>query len=237
MMRFADRVEAGKFVAEKLAVRGYRGADAVILALPRGGIPVGFEVANRLGLPLDVLVVRKLGFPGHEEFAMGAIASGGTIFLDTEVIQRAALPKQAIDSVVAREEQELQRRDRAYRDGRPRIPVQGKTVILVDDGLATGSTMRAAIKALRKESPRSIVVAVPVGAEETCLMLKAEADEVICATTPDPFQAVGLWYKDFTQTTDEEVRDYLRRAHESQPISTNPAPPTGKDTGKISSLG
>lgn len=223
-MRFADRTEAGKVLAERLSESEFA-HDAVVLALPRGGIPVAYEVAVRLKLPLDIFVVRKLGFPGHEELAMGAIASGGTTVLDTAVIQSASIQDDVVTSVIEREQHELERREKAYRDGRARLQVTGRDVILVDDGLATGYTMRAAITALRKASPRSITVAVPVGAEETCNVLTSEADRVLCATTPDPFYAVGLWYEDFTQTTDEQVRDYLRRAY------SRPAPGSGLSPG------
>lgn len=211
-MRFANRNAAGKMLADQLVARGY-GADDVVLALPRGGIPVGYEVALKLQAPLDVFLVRKLGFPGNEEFAMGAIASGGTIVLDEQVIARAQIPQSVVESVIQKETSELQRRDRAYRDGRRMIDVAGRNVILVDDGLATGQTMKAAVRALRSSDAKSITVAVPVGAEETCQMLTGEADHVICGTTPDPFYAVGMWYEDFTQTTDEQVREWLRLAY------------------------
>jgi predicted phosphoribosyltransferase len=187
--------------------------DVLVLALPRGGVPVAFEVARVLHAPLDVFLVRKLGMPGREEFAIGAIASGGVRVLNEDVVQALRLPDDVIDALTEQESQELERRERAYRDDRPAPEVHGKTVILVDDGLATGSTMRAAITALRRLDPSRIVVAVPVGAPEACAEFRHEADEAICAKEPTPFHAVGLWYEDFSQTTDEQVRDVLARAH------------------------
>jgi len=186
--------------------------DVVVLALPRGGVPVAFEVAQALNVPLDIFLVRKLGVPGHEELAMGAIASGGVRILNDDVVNYLRIPDGIIDEVAAAEQQELGRRERLYRDGGPALDVRGRTVILIDDGLATGSTMRAAIAALRAQHPAAIVVAVPVAAEATCHEFRDEADDVICAYTPEPFYAVGLWYKDFSQTTDDEVRDLLARA-------------------------
>lgn len=231
-MKFANRTEAGKILAEHLQTRSL-GTSPVVLALPRGGIPVGYEVARRLSVPLDVFVVRKLGFPGNEEFAMGAIASGGTIVLDDAVISTAKVPREVVDSVIAKEQRELERRERAYRDGRQSTPLEGRDVILVDDGLATGQTMRAAVRALRKVHPRSITVAVPVGAEDTCNLLAREADTVICATTPDPFYAVGMWYDDFTQTTDEQVREWLRLAFSQQSSDDSAASPAARGPGEI----
>ena len=190
---------------EKFAQRD----DVVVLALPRGGVPVGYEVARALGAPLDVFVVRKLGLPGHPEFAMGAIASGDVKVLNEEVVATFSVSQEAIDAVTRRERLELARRERAYRDGRPLLPIEGRLVILVDDGLATGSTMRAAVLAIRRLHPARIVVAVPVGASQTCRDLREIADEVVCVLTPEPFQAVGLWYTEFSQTTDEEVRQLL----------------------------
>ena len=210
-MRFRDRTDAGRRLAAKLA--DYAGRDDVIvLALPRGGVPVGAEVANALGAPLDVFLVRKLGAPGREELAMGAIASGGVRVLNPDVVDQLQIPTKWIDVVAAREGEELARREAAYRDGRPAPDVRGKTVILVDDGLATGASMKAAVAALRDLGPARVVVAVPVGAPETCQELGALADEVVCAVTPDPFYAVGSWYADFEQTTDEEVRELLAAA-------------------------
>jgi predicted phosphoribosyltransferase len=187
-------------------------SDLIVLALPRGGVPVGFEVAAALKAPLDVFLVRKLGVPGHEELAMGAIASGGVQVLNEDVVDALGLPPERIAAVAAAEEQELQRRLQTYRSDMTPPDVKDKIAILVDDGLATGSSMRAAVKALRQQSPDRIVVAVPTAAAETCERLATEADEVICASTPRPFHAVGLSYRDFSQTTDDEVRDLLRRA-------------------------
>ena len=184
--------------------------DVVVLALPRGGVPVGYEVAHALHAPLDVFVVRKLGTPGQEELAMGALASGGITVLNREVIQALGIPQQTIEAVIAREQPELERREREYRNGRPAAEVGGRTVILVDDGLATGSSMRVAAKALKKKSAAQIVVAVPVASPSTCAEFEAEVDKVICATTPEPFWAVGQWYRNFSQTTDKEVRELLR---------------------------
>jgi putative phosphoribosyl transferase len=208
---FQDRTEAGRLLAQKL--REYANRDGVVvLALPRGGVPVGFEVARALNAPLDVFVVRKLGVPGHEEFAMGAIASGGVRVLNADVVDGLGIPKAVIDRVAESEERELERREREYRGDRPAVDVRGRTVILVDDGLATGSSMRVATMALREMQPAQIVVAVPVGSPETCAEFEAEVDKVVCAATPQPFWAVGQWYSDFSQTNDEEVRVLLRRA-------------------------
>ena len=206
--RFRDRADAGRRLAEKLTSYADR-SDVLVLALPRGGVPVGFEVARALGAPLDVFLVRKLGVPGYEELAMGAVATGGVRVLNDEIVRGLGISEHAIDAVVARELQELARRKRLYRDARPPPNIGGGTVILVDDGLATGATMRAAIQALRQQEPRRIVVAVPTASPDTCEALKAEADDVICAMTPEPFVAVGHWYDDFRQTTDDEVRDLL----------------------------
>jgi predicted phosphoribosyltransferase len=205
---FVDRAEAGELLAEKLSA--YRDRDdVVVLALPRGGVPVAREVARRLRVPLDVYVVRKLGVPGHEELAMGAIATGGVRLLNHDVIDALGIPMNVIDAVTSREQQELERREQAYRGGRGPIALTNKTVILVDDGLATGATMRAAVMAARQQQPARVIVAVPVGAVSTCADLAAEADDVVCVRTPDPFVAVGLWYRDFTPTTDHEVRSLL----------------------------
>lgn len=214
-MQYRDRARAGRVLAGELASYANR-ADVLVLALPRGGVPVAFEVAQALHAPLDVFLVRKLGLPGQEELAMGAIASGGTRVINEEVVGSLKIPEEMIDTVAAEEQQELNRREVDYRDGRAPPDVRGRTVILVDDGLATGSTMRAAVAALRQQGPARIVVAVPVGAPDTCGELQREADEVVCAQTPQPFHAVGVWYKDFTQTSDEEVRDLLARAAEEQ---------------------
>jgi len=212
-MLFGNRAEAGQRLAAKLGQYANR-PDVLILALPRGGVPVAYEVAQALHAPLDIFLVRKLGLPGHEELAMGAIASGGARVLNEDVVQNLRVPEEVIAAVAAREQQELERRERAYRGDRPAPSVRGRTVILVDDGLATGSTMRAALAALRRQGPARIVVAVPVGAPATCAEFQNEADEVVCARTPEPFYAVGLWYGDFSQTTDEEVHDLLERATE-----------------------
>ncbi|HET7620860.1 MAG TPA: phosphoribosyltransferase [Gemmatimonadaceae bacterium] len=206
--RFRDRVDAGRVLAR--ALEDYKGKpNVLVLALPRGGVPVAFEVARALGAPLDVFVVRKLGMPGHEEYAIGAIASGGVRIINEEAIRSFAVTDAEIDAVTAEEQMELERRERRYRDGRPAPDVAGKTVILVDDGLATGSTMRAAVEALREEGPARLVVAVPTAAPETCQEIASLVDEMVCAMTPEPFYAVGLWYDDFGQTTDEEVHDLL----------------------------
>ena len=210
-MLFEDRFEAGRVLASKLGEFSGR-TDVVVLALPRGGVPVGYEVARALRAPLDVFVVRKLGTPGHEELAMGALASGGVTVLNREVIQALGIPRQTINAVVAREERELERREREYRGQRPAASVRGRTAIVVDDGLATGSSMRVAAKALRKEAAAEIVVAVPVASPSTCSAFELEVDKVVCATTPEPFSAVGQWYRNFSQTTDEEVCDLLARS-------------------------
>jgi len=207
---FQDRHDAGRALAVQLSKYVDR-SDVIVLALPRGGVPVGYEVAQALKTPLDVFLVRKLGVPGHEELAFGAIASGGARVLNDRVIRGLGLSQTAIDEVTAEEIRELSRRERAYRDDQPLPSIRGKIVILVDDGLATGSTMRAAVLALRGLEPERIVVAVPVGAPETCSDLASEADEVVCAAQPERFQAVGQWYSDFSQTTDEEVRILLGR--------------------------
>jgi putative phosphoribosyl transferase len=214
--RFRDRTDAGQFLATKLTAYASR-PDVLVLALPRGGVPVAFEVAKALSAPLDVFLVRKLGVPGQEELAMGAIASGGVRALNQEVVEMLHIPEGVIAAVADEEQRELERRERAYRGDRPVPSMRGCTLILVDDGLATGSSMRAAAAALRQRGPARIVVAVPTAAPETCSELKTEVDEIVCAITPDPFYAVGLWYEDFSQTTDQEVRDLLERAVREQP--------------------
>jgi putative phosphoribosyl transferase len=217
---FHDRRDAGRRLAAKLTAYADR-PDVLVLALPRGGVPVAFEVAQVLHAPLDVFLVRKLGVPGHEELAMGAIATGGVLVLNEEVVQGLRIPSHVIDAAVARELQELARRERLYRDDRPPPEVRGHTVILIDDGLATGATMRAAAAALRQQQPARLIIAVPVAAPSTCEELRDAADEIICAITPEPFYAVGLWYEDFSPTTDEEVRDLLRRAaRQETPLAT-----------------
>jgi predicted phosphoribosyltransferase len=216
---YLDRRDAGARLAANL--REYAGDEgAIVLALPRGGVPVGYEIAVALGLTLDVLEVRKLGVPGQPELAMGAIVSGGAISLNEEVVSALRIPAQLIDAVARREERELERRETLFRDGGERPHVAGKTVILVDDGLATGATMRASIQALRKRFPRRIVVAVPVAPAPTCAELRTFADEVVCLLTPAAFYAVGSWYEDFRQVDDDEVRDLLRRARQREPDST-----------------
>jgi predicted phosphoribosyltransferase len=207
--RFRDRVEAGQLLGEAVAGRVPDRTNIIVLALPRGGVPVGYEVARALGAPLDVFIVRKLGVPGHEELAMGAIASGGVRVMNDDVLRHMPISRNAIEAVSARELIELARREKSYRGSRPPLDVRGKTVIVVDDGLATGSTMRAAVRALRQEKAGSIIVAVPVAARETCEDFFREVDDIICLRTPHPFEAVGLWYDDFTQTTDEEVHERL----------------------------
>lgn len=209
---FRDRKAAGKELGKRLSA--YRGRDAIVLALPRGGVPVAFEVALALQAPLDVIVVRKLGVPGHEEYAMGALASGGIRLLNDAVVRELGISAAAIERVVLAEHTELQRRERLYRGDRPAPEVRGRTAILVDDGLATGSTMLVAVRALRAQQPASIAVAVPIAAADTCESLRSEADDVICARTPFPFRAVGLWYQDFSQTSDDEVCELLKRAQE-----------------------
>jgi putative phosphoribosyl transferase len=208
---FPNRAEAGRVLAGKL--EKYRNRDDVIvLGLPRGGVPVAYEVARSLGLPLDVFIVRKLGVPGFEELAVGAIASGGVRVLNEDVARALPNADQIVELVTAREAAELERREQEYRDGRPAPDLQNRTVILVDDGLATGATMRTAVKALRQREVARIVVAVPVGARETCQEIEQVADETVCATAPMFFRAVGQYYRDFSQTGDEEVRELLARA-------------------------
>jgi putative phosphoribosyl transferase len=221
-MRFRDRAEAGRVLAGHLGRYAGR-SDLVILALPRGGVPVAVEVARVLHAPLDVFVVRKLGLPAQPELAMGAIASGGVRVLNDEVIADLGVPPAVIDQVAATEERELRRRERQYRGDLPAPDIEGRTVILVDDGLATGSTMRAAALAVRRLRPVGVVIAVPVAPASTCEALRADADEVICAMTPPLFSAVGLWYDDFAQTPDAEVRDLLEASRRRQ---TNPQAPS-----------
>ena len=212
--QFADRAEAGKVLATKLSA--YANApNALVLALPRGGVPVAYEVAIRLKLPLDVMIVRKLGVPGREEMAFGAIASGDVRLLNPDIVRSWQISKREIDAITARELRELERRESAYRDDRPKPAIKGKTILLIDDGVATGATMHAAVAALRQQQPARIVVAVPTAAPSTNAEFRAEVDEMICVITPDPFEAVGLWYEDFSQTTDDQVRDLLRRAASS----------------------
>jgi putative phosphoribosyl transferase len=208
---FRDRSEAGRVLAARV-IGSISDPDPVVLALPRGGVPVGFEVAQALRAEFDIFLVRKLGVPGHEELAVGALASGGLRFLNEALIQDLHLSREIIDQITRREQRELERREALYRAGRTAIPVRDRTIVLTDDGLATGASMKAASKALRAERPRRLIVAVPVAARQTCDELQGDVDEVICAETPEPFMAVGIWYDDFRQTTDEEVKMLLEKA-------------------------
>ncbi|ARV60293.1 phosphoribosyl transferase [Nostocales cyanobacterium HT-58-2] len=220
-MLFENRKEAGQFLAKKLAAYANR-PDVLVLALPRGGVPVAFEVAKALNAPLDVFVVRKLGVPEQKELAMGAIASGGVRVLNEQIVRSLGISQAEINQVAQKEQQELERRERLYRGDRPVPKLNGRTVILVDDGLATGATMRAAVEALQRHRPAKIIIAVPVCASETCKEFVGKVDEVVCAAIPNPFYSVGLWYVDFPQTTDEEVRDLIQQAannHETTAIS------------------
>jgi predicted phosphoribosyltransferase len=210
---FHDRRDAGRLLAEKLSAYANR-PDVIVLALPRGGVPVGFEVALALDAPLDVFPVRKLGVPGHDELAMGAIAPGGIRVLNEQLVRALHIPEDRLNAVIAKEQQEFTRREHLYRGDRPRLDVRGKTVVLVDDGLATGATMVAAIKALRQQRAGRVVVAVPIAAPEICNQMRAYVDDIVCAVTPEPFYAVGLWYENFSQTSDEEVRELLKQASE-----------------------
>jgi putative phosphoribosyl transferase len=218
-MRFPNRADAGRQLAAKL-VRFANRHDVVVLALPRGGVPVAVEVAAALAAPLDVFLVRKLGVPGHPELAMGAIASGGVQVLSNDIIDQIGIPRRAVEEVAVRERLELNRRDAAYRGDRQLPLLRDRTVIIVDDGLATGATMEAAVIAVRHYQPARVIVAAPVGAVETCQRLRTVADEVICATTPEPFRAVGLWYEAFDQTSDQEVIELLQR---SRALDLSPA--------------
>lgn len=215
LMRFTNRIEAGKALAAKLG--DYAGqANLIVLALPRGGVPVAFEVAKALGAPLDVLVVRKLGVPGHEEFAFGAISSGGVRVLSEDIVRGLKLSESLIDGVVQIEQKELNRRERLYRGERSPLDLRGKIVIVVDDGLATGATMLAAVKAVRMQEPQKIIMAAPVAARETCNELSYEADVLcVCSIKPEPFYSVGTWYQDFSQTSDDEVKALLAKAEET----------------------
>jgi putative phosphoribosyl transferase len=210
---FRDRADAGRILSERVA-NSIRDADSLVLALPRGGVPVGFEVARGLRAELDVFLVRKLGLPGQEELAIGAIASGGIRVLNEDLVEELGLSPSLIDQISAREARELKRREELYRQGRRALPVRDRTVVAVDDGLATGASMKAASQALRLQGPKRIVVAVPVAAEKTCDEFRLLVDEIVCAYTPEPFMAVGIWYEDFSQTTDEEVERLLRQAEQ-----------------------
>lgn len=230
---FTDRRDAGRQLAQRLGA--YRGRPGVlVLALARGGMPVGVEVARSLGADLDVFAVRKLGVPGYRELALGAIAPGGVRVLNEDVVLRLGIPEQAIDHVAAEERVELERRERVYRGDRPAAAVKGRTVILVDDGLATGATMRATVAAVRRLGAEQVVVAVPVAPADTCRMLAAEADEVVCPATPEPFCAIGCWYDRFQQVSDAEVRDLLAEAEQAAPggigPSRDPRPRPGRHT-------
>ncbi|MGH9310429.1 MAG: phosphoribosyltransferase [Vicinamibacterales bacterium] len=219
LQSYRDRSHAGAELAARLV--HFKGRDdVVVLALPRGGVPVAVEVARALDAPLDIFLVRKLGVPGHRELAMGAIASGGVRVLNEEVVRWYRIPEAVIDDTAREEQAELERRERAYRDGRSPIALRDRIVLLIDDGLATGSSMRAAVQAVRAQRPARVVVAVPVGAPDTCREFEDLADEIVCARTPEPFSAVGQWYRDFSQTTDEEVRTLLQQTPETVPRRT-----------------
>lgn len=211
-MRFQNRRDAGRHLATLLRREGFAARRPLVLALPRGGVPVGYEVARALRAPLDVFVVRKLGVPGHEELALGAVSSNGVRILNDEVIESLGVPAEVIDEVAERELRELERRERAYREGRSAPAAWGRTVVLVDDGLATGATMRAAVAALRRSEPAHLVVAVPVASPQAYRELRHQVDAIACIHVPDPFHAVGLWYQDFAQTDDDEVRELLARS-------------------------
>lgn len=218
LLPLPNRLEAGRALGR--ALHAYRGRnDVLVLALPRGGVPVACELAEALGAPVDLVIVRKLGTPGQEELAMGAIASGGVRVLNQDVIASLGITEHALSQVEARESREIERREHAYRGNRPRPAVEGRCVILVDDGVATGATMRAAIAALRQQKPARIVVAVPVAPPDTVETLKTEADEVACLATPEPFWAIGRWYVEFPQLADAEVREQLARAWEARPVT------------------
>lgn len=217
---FENRIQAGRLLAQALAKYANR-PDVIVLALPRGGVPVGFEVAQTIGASLDIMLVRKLGTPGHEELAMGAIASGGVSVLNTDLVARLHIGPELIETATKIERQELERRERAYRGDRPSPVVQNRHVILVDDGLATGASMRAAVAALRQRHPASIVVAIPVAPPDTVEILREEADKVICLAMPEPFLAVGRWYEDFAQTSEDEVKSLLTLARNTESASSN----------------
>jgi putative phosphoribosyl transferase len=218
--RYHDRTQAGRVLASMLTTYTNR-RDVLVLALPRGGVPVAYEVAKALHVPLDVFLVRKLGVPGHEELAMGAIATGGIRVINEDVVRSLQIPTQVLDAVAFREERELERRERLYRDDRPLPVMRDQTVILIDDGLATGATMRAAVQALRVQAPAKIVVAVPVAAYATYRQFRAEVDEIVCAQTPEIFYGVGWWYEDFSQTSDQQVRELLSMAAQENPAFTS----------------
>ena len=225
--RFQDRAQAGRLLAEKLAAFSYR-PEVVVLGLPRGGVPVAFEVARRLHAALDVFLVRKLGVPGHEELAMGAIASGDICFLNENVIRSLGIPPEVLDQVITRERRELEERERAFRTGRP-VELRNRVVVLVDDGLATGASMRAAVMAVRERHPARLIVAAPVAARETYKDFQQLADEIVCVQTPANFEGVGQWYEDFTQTSDEEVRLLLEQGAKFGWDPARPAPVRGRE--------
>jgi putative phosphoribosyl transferase len=217
--QFRDRTEAGQLLAAQLTTYAHR-SDVLVLALPRGGVPVAFEVAKALQVPLDVLIVRKLGVPGYEELAMGAIASGGVRVLNEQVVRMLNIPKKVIDKIAAHEQGEVERRERLYRGERPPVEIHGRTIILVDDGMATGATMHAAVVAVRQRGPARLIIAVPVAASATCEEFATEVDELVCLSQPEAFYAVGIWYEHFSQTTDEEVRHLLTQALHEQAVTT-----------------
>lgn len=211
MERFHDRRHAGEVLAQELSAYAGR-SGVIVLALPRGGVPVAYEVAVALGVPLDIFIVRKLGLPGHEELAIGAIASGGIRVLNEDIICAFNIPEDMLNRITQQELQELQRREQSYRGDRSAPDIRDRTVILIDDGLATGASMRAAVTGLRAQHPARIVIAVPTAARETCDAFKSEVDEIVCVITPEPFGGVGRWYENFSQTTDEQVRAFLEEA-------------------------
>jgi putative phosphoribosyl transferase len=232
LTQFHDRTEAGKLLAAQLTAYA-NSRDVIVLALPRGGVPVAFEVASALHAPLDVIVVRKLGVPGQEELAMGAIATGGVRILNNDVVQFLDIPDEVINKIAAQEQQELERRERLYRGDRPAYDVHGRTVILVDDGIATGATMHAAVAALKQRQPTRIIIAVPTAAPSICDEFAAEVDELVCVIRPEPFIAVGYWYRQFSQTSDEEVRSLLEQANLSLPaIQQKPKRTPGTGTSQ-----
>ena len=241
LTQFRDRTEAGKLLAAQLAAYANQ-QDPIVLALPRGGVPVGFEIAQALHAPLDVIVVRKLGVPGQEELAMGAIATGGIRILNKDVVQFLNIPDEVIDEITVQELQELERREHSYRGERPAYVISGRTVILVDDGIATGATMHAAVAAIKQRQPTRIIIAVPTAAPSTCYEFAAEVDEVVCVIRPEPFIAVGYWYRQFSQTSDEEVRSLLEQANQrtsiiprrprNTPTTWNRKKKTSKDTSQ-----
>ncbi len=240
--QFHDRKEAGNLLAAKLTAYANQ-QDVIVLALPRGGVPVGFEIAQALHVPLDVIVVRKLGVPGQEELAMGAIATGGIRILNKDVVQFLNIPDEVIDNVTAHELQELERREHRYRGERPAYDISGRTIILVDDGIATGATMHAAVAAIKQRQPTCIIIAVPTAAPSTCDEFAMEVDELVCVIRPEPFIAVGYWYRQFSQTSDEEVHHLLEQANQrtstiprNTPTTWNRKKKTSKDTSQAEHL-